>query len=523
MKRFLAVLLMAMSLVAAPAKKPKLVVMIVLDQFRYDYITRFRAEYRGGFETLLSRGAVFSEARYWHVPTVTAVGHSTVLTGAFPADSGIVANEWFDRDANKRVGSVSDDAAKMLGGTPNANGASPRRMLVDTVGDEIKQVNPGKSKVIGISLKDRAAILPAGHLADGAYWFDAKTGNFVSSTYYFADLPDWVKQYNASRPADKYKGAVWLNHKLPEDLLKLYDEVDTSPFANEMLEEMAERALTNEQLGKHDATDVLTISYSVHDYVGHQVGPFSPEEREVSLRADQLLRNLFAAIDRQVGLANTIVALTGDHGVAPVPDPKTKMPGGRIASASLTDAIQKALVKAHGDARWVTSTADLQIYLNLDAAAQKNVDPATLRGEAAAALARVPHIASVFTRDQIMAGSMPPVPVAQRVSNGYNRRRGADLIYVVEPYWMLSSTGTTHSTPYSYDTHVPVIFMGPGVRPGRYNGAVMVNDIAPTLANMLDIETPAGSSGRVLTEMLLPPAPPAPMPPVMSPRPGSRR
>jgi len=502
MKRLLLCLVAAGCALTAAPPKPKLVVAIVLDQFRFDYTTRFRSEYRAGFERLLTKGAVFTDARYIHIPTVTAVGHSTFLTGATPSISGIVANDWFDRDEKKHVTSVGDPATRLLGA--EGEGSSPRRMLVDTVGDELKLADEGRSRVIGVSLKDRAAILPAGHAADGAYWFDTGTGNFVSSTFYFADLPGWVKELNAARPADQYQGSTWLNHTLPAAGKALYSAIDASPAGNDIVERFAERALETEQLGMRGVTDLLAISFSAHDYVGHAYGPYSPEEHEVSLRADRMLERLFQAIDKQVGLENTLVALTGDHGVAPTPESNIakKMPGGRIAPNVIGNAVQSALAAKYGEGAWVNGAWDLEVYLNLDLAAQKRADPADVRREAAAALRRIAHMFRVYTRDQLLQGEMAADDVGRRVMNGFNERRGADLFYILDPYWIVGTgTGTTHGGPFSYDNHVPVIFMGQGIRAGYYDRAIVVNDIAPTLARILDVETPAGSVGRILNEM----------------------
>jgi hypothetical protein len=497
--------LMAVAVVIARgAEKPKLVLAIVVDQFRYDYLTRFRSDYTSGFNLLLKNGAVFTSARYAHFPTVTALGHSTVLTGATPAISGIVGNEWYDRDERAHVTSVSDPNTRLLGG--DGAGSSPHRLLVDTVGDEMKMASAGKSRVIGISLKDRAAILPSGHMADGAFWFDIRTGKFVSSTYYFADLPGWVKGFNETRPADQYRGANWLNHKLPDSAAALYGAVEASPFGNELVERLAERALDAEQLGRRGVTDLLVLSFSAHDYVGHESGPFSPEEREVSIRTDKILADLFQSVDKLVGMENVLVVLTGDHGVAPTPefDAASRMPGGRMPGSAVRDAVQSALVRKYGDGAWTLGSWDLELYLNTELAVQKNIDPAEMRRCAAEAAAALPHIFRVYTRDQLMKGEISHDEISDRVANGFNQRRGADLAFIPDPYWMLTASATTHGTPFGYDNHVPVIFMGAGVRPGRYQFPVVINDIAPTLAALLELETPSGSVGRVLTEMLMP-------------------
>lgn len=504
MKKLLAFFLFAAILGAAAPKKPKLVLAIVIDQFRYDYLTRFRNEYHGGLDRLLTQGAVFTNAHLDHFPTVTAVGHSTFLTGATPALSGIVGNEWYDREEAKSVTSVSDPQTKLLGAGDNrGTGSSPRRLLVDTVGDELKIASGGKARVIGISLKDRAAILPSGHMADGAYWFDTAAGSFVSSTYYFADLPAWVKEFDRSRPADQYRGATWLNHTMTQDLGKLYEDVDASPYGNELVESFAERALAAEQLGRHDATDVLTVSFSSNDYVGHQVGPDSPEVHEMSLRTDRLLAKLLDAVDQALGADNVLVVLTADHGVAPLPevDLERKMPGGRLPAADVSKAVESALVKKFGDGNWIASRAESGLYLNPELIAKKSLDRAEVDRTAAEAALTVPHVFRVYTREQLIEGSVLRDPVGRRVMNGYYVRRSPDIEVLLEPYWVVSRTGASHGTAFDYDTHVPVIFMGPGIRVRRYDGNIVVNDIAPTLATMLDVETPSGSVGRVLTEM----------------------
>ena len=504
MKKILLCLLVAATLFAAAPQKPKLVLAIVIDQFRYDYLTRFRPEYNAGFARLLAHGAVFNDARYIHFPTVTAVGHSTFLSGATPSLSGIVGNDWYDREEHKHVTSVSDSSTKLLG--DSGEGSSPHRMLVDTVGDELKMAHPGQSHVVGVSLKDRAAILPAGHTADGAYWFDARTGTFVSSTYYFPELPGWVKDYDATHPADRFAGVKWQSHTLPAGGSKLYSALDASPFGNDLVEAFAERALKAEQLGKHAAPDLLAVSFSSNDYVGHSYGTYSPEEHETTVRTGQLLQKLFEAVDAQVGMDNVVVVLTGDHGVAPSAqeDTANHMPGGRLPANTVRDAVQAALVKKYGEADWIAGSWDLSIFLNRDTIAAHHLDAAEVRRVASEAAFAVPHVARVYTYDQLAAGAVAQDYAAQRVINGFNLRRSPDLIFLPEPYWLFTGATATHGTVYSYDNHVPVIFMGSGIRPGRYSESITVNDIAPTLASILDVETPSGSVGRILTEMLLP-------------------
>ncbi len=505
----------ALAAVAAPPPKPKLVVGIVIDQFRYDYTTRFRADYTGGIARFLRDGAVFTNARYIHFPTVTAVGHSTLMSGATPSYSGIVGNEWYDRESGKQVTSVGDAATKLLGGH-EGEGCSPRRLAVSTIGDEMKLAWQGKPRVIGISLKDRAAILPAGHAADGAYWFDPATGNFVSSTFYFESLPAWVKEFNDGRPADKYLGAVWTplipNPDFAPFAAKLpstpgpayYGALEGTPFGNDLLEALAERAIDAEKLGQRGLTDLLTVSFSSNDYVGHEYGPQAPQVRDISIRVDRTLEKFFEFIDKKVGLANTLFVITGDHGVPPVPEvlQQYRMPGGRLSSKQILATIEKALSERYGPGQWVVGYSGASPYLNQDLMRKRKLNEAEVEHTAAEAVLALPHIYRVYTREDVLHGAAMNDGITQRIVNGTYSNRSSDLYIIEEPYWIQASHGTTHGSPFVYDSHVVVAFMGPDIKPGRYDGTIAPNDIAPTLATMLDIETPSGSVGRVLTEML---------------------
>ena len=486
----------------AAERSPKLVLAIVIDQFRYDYLTRFRRDYTGGLKRLLDEGADFTNAHYQHVPTVTAVGHSTFLSGATPAMSGIVGNEWWDEEARKRVTSVSDDATKLLGGS--GAGSSPRRLLESTLGDELKISGKG-GKVIGVSIKDRSAILPAGHMADGAYWFDGNSGNFVSSTYYFSELPKWVSEFDQTRPADRYAGTEWMGHKLPSPAgPALYNAVEAAPAGNELIEQFALRALASEKLGITGKIDVLAVSYSSNDYVGHRDGPDAPEVRDMAIRVDKLIGDLIRAAEAQAGPGSVLVALTADHGVAPIPEvnQKRKMPGGRINGQQERAAVEKALTARYGNGPWIVDVADAGLYLNLDAIRQKKLDEAEVERAAAGALRLQPHVFRVYTKSQMLEGGLVRDPVGVRVENGFNAARSGELMVLHDPYWIGGGSGTTHGSPFDYDTHVPVLFLGAQVRAGRYHRNIAPNDIAPTLATMLDVETPSGSVGRVLEEML---------------------
>lgn len=500
--------------VPQPAK-PRLVIGIVVDQFRYDYTTRFRADYNGGIGRLLRQGAVFTNARYQHFPTVTGVGHAAFMTGAPPALSGIISNDWFDRDTGKTVGCVSDPDTRMLGA--NGAGSSPRRLAASTLGDEMKMAWRGKPRVIGVSLKDRAAILPAGHMADGAYWFDTRSGAFVTSNFYFAEMPEWVNTFNAAHPADRYVGAEWKPLVPSPDYPafskrfsgpagpSFYSSLDAAPYGNELVEAFAERAIESERLGADDVTDLLTVSFSANDYVGHNVGPDAPEVRDMAIRVDRLIGKLLDFANAKVGAGNVLVVFTGDHGVAPMPElmAQRKMPNGRFSGRPMLDAIQQSLTAKYGEAKWVLANSGGGISLNREPIIAKKLDEAEVERTAAAAIERMPHIYRVYTREQLLNGIETDDPVTQRVVNGFYPSRAGDLLVVEDAFSLGSPSGTSHGTVWGYDSHVPMIFLGAGVKPGRYDEAAAPYDIAATLATMLDVETPSGSIGRVLTEMLV--------------------
>jgi predicted AlkP superfamily pyrophosphatase or phosphodiesterase len=534
MKRFLGIavligLVAASGPVSVRAQRPaaagpdvKLVLLIAVDQFRADYLTRFDSEYKDGFRRLLTNGAVFTNATLEHYPTVTAVGHATMLTGAIPADSGIIGNDWFDRQTGATVTSVSDGSVHVLGGGPSSGTAnSPRRLLVTTIGDELKLGAPARAasspKVIGVSLKDRSAILPVGRGADAAYWLDTTTGAFVSSTYYFPALPAWTTAFNQRKLADVYAGKTWAltdgtptePHVMPaKPGAPLYTAVFGSPFGNELLAAFATETLDQEKLGQRGVTDLLTVSFSSNDSVGHTYGPDSPEVRDISVKTDAVIGSLLAEVDKRVGLAHTLVMFTADHGVSPTPErlKAMRMPGGRADGPALFDHIQRGLEARFGAGKWVLATAGSSPYLNYALMSEKKLDPVEVRRVAADAArgATDAHISRVYTRDQLLRAEVSDDVVGRRVLRGFNPARSGDLEIVLEPFWIRGATGTTHGTPYNYDAAVPLILMGPGVKAGRYSDNVALNDAAPTLSTILNISLPSASQGRVLTEALQP-------------------
>jgi predicted AlkP superfamily pyrophosphatase or phosphodiesterase len=501
------------------AHPPKLIVAIIVDQFRYDYTTRFASRYTGGLHTMLTQGAVFVDAHQDHYPTVTATGHATFMTGSTPATSGIIGNEWFDRTQGHSITSVEDADTSLLGGKPGATGSSPHNLLISTLGDELKIADHNTTRVIGISMKDRAAILPAGRMADAAYWIDDTSGGFVSSTWYQQSLPFWVESFNAAKPAERFLGKSWFapgaeqkGEKpfvvLPAAMGKPYiSAFETTPWSNDMLEDFAEQALQHEELGHHNGTDLLTISFSANDHLGHAIGPDDPAIDEISIRTDQAIGKLIAAAEKQVGGAqNLVVVMSADHGVAPVPEVNLarKMPGGRVDKAAYTQTVQEALDNRFGKARWIIGSWESGFYFDQNLIREHKLTPAEVEDEAARAVGDLPYVERTYTRTQLMNRQAMASVADDYVARSFFPSRGPDLFVVFKPYWLFGKGGTSHGTPWNYDTHVPLLFFGAGIHPGTYSERVGISDVAPTLAALLHVETPSGSVGHILSEIVDP-------------------
>ncbi|HJQ33680.1 MAG TPA: alkaline phosphatase family protein [Pyrinomonadaceae bacterium] len=539
------------------ARRPRLVLLVAVDQFRYDYLERFGDLFAAdGLRRLLREGASWAECNYDHVPTETAPGHATMLTGAWPAETGIIANAWFDRATGKSVENVRDDSVKTLGGGAGDAPSSPRNLLASTLGDELKAATAGRAKVVGVSLKNRAAILPAGRGADAAYWYSSQTGEFVSSTYYFKSLPEWVARFNAEKRAARLCGSVWTRllpaadyerragsdaaawengdgkspyappttgktlyefpHVVPGSpdapSVACYDALTYTPFSGDLLVSFAEAALSNERLGEDEETDVLTVSFSANDIVGHRFGPYSHEAMDMTLRVDRQIGELLKAVDARVGLGNTVVVFTADHGVAPSPEHAAEMhlPGGRVKVTDVMNAVRAAVRARFGKGGDTDTTADYvqtfsngQIYFNRAALVRDGVRAEEVERVAGEAALTVSGVARYFTRTQLAAGSVSAGdPLARRVLHGFNPRRSGDVVVLQESYKYLSDyfVVANHGAPYTYDTHVPLVIMGGGLRPGRYLRPSTPADIAPTLARILNLQAPSNATGRVLTE-----------------------
>ncbi|QQS45124.1 MAG: alkaline phosphatase family protein [Acidobacteriota bacterium] len=521
---------------AGQESKVRLVVAITIDQFRFDFLRRFEDQFgEGGFRRLLKGGAVFTRANYIHVPTVTACGHATFLTGTTPAYNGIIGNEWYDRETGTRVSNVGDRNVKGLGSRDGAGGASPARLIGTTVGDEMKLASGGAAKVIGVSIKDRGAILPAGKRPDGAYWFNAATGNLISSTYYFSDLPEWVREFNRSQRPDRFFGKRWekllpeaayqrsgpddvayekspLGNKFPFTITggeeapgpRFYSLFQATPFANDYLVDFAKAAIEAEKLGTDEVTDLLAISFSSNDILGHAYGPYSHEVHDMTLRTDRTLAELFNYLDRRIGLDRTIIVLTADHGVGPAPEQVEAMGyGGRIEAKKLLDAVETALDERFGQEKWILADVNYNVYLDESVIEKHKLSIEEVEEFAAQVLRRQPGIAECFTRSKILSGRLPKTVVAARVANGYHPQRNGNLVVVVQPFYLIGEGAVaSHGTPYGYDAHVPVIFYGRGITAGEYHQDCSPADIAPTLATLLKVEPPSNAVGRVLAEAL---------------------
>jgi predicted AlkP superfamily pyrophosphatase or phosphodiesterase len=547
--------------------RSRLVLLIVVDQFRYDYLERFGDLFgTHGLGRLMREGAFWTDANFDHVPTFTAPGHAVFMTGSWPQQNGIVANEWYERETGTKVKSITDDSVRILGGKPNERGKSPRRLLCSTVGDELRLADNDRSKVIGISAKDRSAMLPAGRRANAAYWFSTDNGNMISSSYYFNQLPDWVARFNDRHPADKLFGARW-DRLLPDEREYLrragkddvpwenldkssadtnyfphvvtggvpaptklfYKALDYTPFSNDLLVSFAEEAITNEKLGSGDETDVLSVSFSANDYVGHRFGPYSQEAMDMTLRIDQQIGKLLDFIDARVGLRNTVVIFSADHGASPVPEQAALMnlPGRRYLKPDLVKFLADGLKARYGRKdhpatdyiqtfdnvdRVEDGVLNSNVYLNRAALRRDGVDFDECARAVGEVALRMPGVARYFTRAQLENGSVSASdPVARRVLHGFYSTRSGDVILVFEPYSILFDlpddltdprSTATHGSPYSYDTHVPLIMMGRGLAPKNYTQPATPADIAPTLSHLLHIQAPSCNVGRVLSEAL---------------------
>lgn len=498
---------------------PKLVVVIVIDQFRGDYLERYRDQFGdSGFRLLLDHGAYFTDCNYDYANTRTAPGHATLFTGTYSSGHGILANEWWDPQKKKTVSSVQDDTTQMVGIPGSPSGASPRNLLADTVGDELKLATQGKSRVFALALKDRAAILPGGFAADGAYWIDQKSGAWVTSSYYRSELPKWAQDFNDNKRGDKYLNKEWKDSdgnvlrttspKAAKDgsPATFYQLVGSTPFANDYEFEFARELVTYEKLGNGAATDLLVISLSANDILGHQVGPDSAEMRSMALDMDRQLADFFNFLGHQVGLANIWIALSADHGVAPVPAVAAKL---RLPAASVSPDKMRAQMNSALSAKFSSGHAAEYVrdfdyplaWLNEDAFAAVKVKEEDAERAVGEALKQA-GLRGFYTKSQLAKGDAPNTDEGARYLNSYSPKGGWYVMGVPAPFTVGAASGTDHASPYTYDTHVPLAFYGLPFQAGTYHTHAEPVDLAVTLASLLGINAPTRATGRVLVEAL---------------------
>jgi predicted AlkP superfamily pyrophosphatase or phosphodiesterase len=516
--------------------RPKLVVGIVVDQMRWDYLYRYTGRYQstGGFKRMLAQGFSCENTFIPYIPTVTACGHTCIYTGSVPAIHGITGNSWWDNNLMRSVYCSEDREVKTVGADGTAGEMSPRNMLTTTICDELRLGTNFNSKVIGIAIKDRGAILAAGHSANAAYWYDGKSGNWISSTYYMNDLPQWVKDFNGRKLTNQYYQQGWntlypLNAYLqstedqkdyeikvfgadakgfPYDLKKFIDKnfgtIAVTPFGNTFTLEMAKSALINEQLGMDETTDFLAISLSSTDYVGHSFGPNSIEAADTYLRLDKDLGDFLNFLDSKVGKGQYLLFLSADHGVAHVPAflKEHKIPAGAIDEERLNRELTLLMKNKFGTDKVVATSKNYQVYLNHLIIDSLKLDEASIRKTIINFLETKEGISRVIDLHDL---SKEPLNKVQEdmVANGYFPRRSGDIQLIFDPQWIDGSyTGTTHGSWNPYDAHIPLLWYGWNVKSGKTNRQVYMTDIAATIAAMLKIQMPSGCVGTVIEELM---------------------
>jgi predicted AlkP superfamily pyrophosphatase or phosphodiesterase len=534
-RSFFSLVFLAISCVGfAQAGKPKLIVGLVVDQMRWDYLYRYSSLYgTGGFKRLIREGFTAENTLIPYMPTYTAVGHSCIYTGSVPAISGIVGNNWYDKGANKFVYCTDDSTVSTVGNSGKAGKMSPANLWTTTITDELKLSNNFKSKVIGIALKDRGAILPAGHSANAAYWYDG--GKWISSTHYMTALPDWVNQFNEKDVPGKYMSKDW-NTLLPIEKYDLstaddkpyenairgektvtfphklsaieagnkYESFRTTPFANTFTFDFAKAAIESEKLGKGTVTDFLAVSISSTDYVGHSFGPNSIEIEDTYLRLDKDIESFLIYLDTKVGKGNYTLFLSADHGVAHVPAflAEHKIPGGTFEDADILKDLNKQVEEKFGVKNGVKTVMNYQVYVNDKNVLEQNKSLAEVKQFIIAVLKQKDFIINAFELEKTLETSLP-APQREMMINGYNPKRSGDIEFTFKSgYFDGSAKGTTHGLWNPYDAHIPCVFFGWGVVPGKTYRETYMTDIAATLAAMLRIQMPSGSVGKVIKEAI---------------------
>jgi predicted AlkP superfamily pyrophosphatase or phosphodiesterase len=521
----------------APANTPKLMVGIVVDQMRYDYLTRFWNHFgKGGFKRLVEGGFLASNHHFNYAPTSTAPGHASVYTGSVPAHHGIIGNTWFDKDSGTEIYCVSDENYQAVGAVTSAGQMSPKRLQVTTLTDQLRLHTQMRGKVIAVALKDRGSVLPGGHTANAAYWFyGGSEGKWISSSYYMNELPEWVNAFNASGMVDRYKKTWDTEEKIqkytesgadnspyertfetkqqpvfPYNIPALWDAngqyelLKETPFGNSITTDFALAALENESLGTDDFMDFLAISYSSTDYIGHRFGVNSKEVQDVYVRLDKELERLLKVLDKQVGEDGYTLFLTSDHAAMEPSEylRAQKIPAGFEVSIRNNEEFRDYLNFTYGSADIIRNISNHQVFLDHRLIESLDLELREVQEQLAREILKYEGIDRVYTGYQMQFQNYTS-GIPYLLQNGYNQKRSGDILYVPAPGFALyGPTGSTHGSPHVYDTHVPLIMYGRGIRTGQTFKRTEIPDIVPTLAVLTGIAFPNGLSGQPITEAL---------------------
>lgn len=517
---------------------PKLVVGIVVDQMRNDYLYRFAEKYGdGGFKRMLKDGFECRNTNYNYVPTYTGPGHAAIYSGTTPYYNGIIANDWYDAKTGKMMYVTEDQSVKSVGTTSKAGIMSPKNLLATTMTDELMLSNNRQSKVVGVCIKDRGSILPAGHIPTAAYWFDDETGNFVTSTYYTEELPIWVTKFNSSKKVDSYLSKSWetlFNIKsytvglpnggdyrkafkgaeknaFPHNLPALREKngtglIRSTPFGNSLTVDFAIEALQNEKMGQGKYTDFLAVSFSSTDYVGHQFGINSIEVQDTYARLDKDLERLFAYLDKNVGMDNVLVFLTSDHGAAQNPQQMMDMgiPAGVLDTDKIASTLSDKISEKFGAGKWVSKYYNQQFWLNDSLIDSKKLNRNDIVEEVLPFLRKMDGVQAVYNTST--ADWKASNEHTEKMLNGLSPVRSGHIALLLQPNWFGGSyaakAGTTHGSNYTYDTHVPLVWMGWKIKSGSTAQPFNITDIASTVCDMLHISTTNASMGTPMTDLI---------------------
>lgn len=515
--------------------KPKLVIGIIVDQMRPEYLYRFQSKFsENGFKRVMKQGFVCRNTHYNYIPTKTAPGHASVYTGTTPKYHGIIANKWYNRKLKLEVNNVDDYSTSSLGGSEDSGRRSPRKMLSTTITDELQLSNDGKSKVISISLKDRGAILPGGHMSDGSYWYDSKTGNFVTSTYFKEELPSWVKMFNKQKNVLKLLNLGWkttfpkkdyyestsdiksyekvFKHKksasFPYEFkslndLEKFEIIQETPYGNTIVADLAIEALKSEKLGLGNVTDFLAVSFSSTDKIGHAFGPHSIELEDTYIKLDKELSKLLSALDKQVGKGNYLFFLTADHGATDVPRYliDKKIPAGYYNTTEIVSNINKKLKEMFDVDKLIEVFSNDQLFFDLNLISKHNLNYHKILEVSKKELLKIESVFQVLLRPDLERFEYTQEEKGM-VQRGFHIQRSGDIVVLFRPSWTKTRKyGTEHSTGYSYDTHVPLLWYGTNVPQGSSTIKYNITDIAPTISMFLNIKFPNATIGEPIIEL----------------------